>query len=158
MSLDTYRSLDKAGDPFARQYLQQNFEALFGEAIDEFAFYGRLAVGIALLAVITAFAVWIGLRKRLPLRWAWLVPLIALTGYASLKSSVVLELIRLAPDLPQMWTLYFKSWTPLRMVRTSVSGLVVLSALMWGAVVWNNHAGRRPSPWKSLLLPHPQNF
>ena len=143
MSLDTYRSLDEAGDPLARQYLQQNFEALFGEAIDEFAFYGRVAVGIAILAVITAFSVWIWLRKRLPLRWAWLVPLVALTAYASLKSSVVLELIRLAPDLPQMWTLYFKSWTPLRMVRTSVSGLIVLSAVMWAAAQWNKRAGRQ---------------
>ena len=143
MSLDTYRKLEAAGDPAASGYLQSNFEALFTEAIDEFGFYGRLAVGIAVLAVSCAFALWVRLRARLPWRWAWLLPLAGLTVYAALKSAVVLELIRQAPDLPQMWSLYFKSWTPLRMVRTSVSGLVALSAVMWLVAIWRERARRQ---------------
>lgn len=136
MSLDTYRALDAAGDPAARTYLQTHFEALFTEAIDEFTVYGRIAVGIAALAVVGAFALWVRLRTRLPGGWFWLLPLGGLTVYASLKSAVVLELIRQAPELPQMWSLYFKSWTPLRMVRTSVSGLVAVSVLMWALSMW----------------------
>ena len=136
MSLDTYRSLDASDASAARSYLNQHFDVLFAEAIDEFAFYGRIAVGLAVLAVVGVLAIWIRLRTRLPWRWAWLIPLAGLAAYASLKSAVVIELIRMAPDLPQMWSLYFKSWTPLRMVRTSVSGLVVLGAVMWVVAFW----------------------
>lgn len=136
MSLDTYRSLDAAGSPTARSYLHEHFETLFTEAIGEFGFYGRLAVGIAALAIVAAFSSWIFLRRRLPWGWAWLLPLAGLTVYASLKSAVVIELIRQAPDLPQMWSLYFKSATPLRMVRTPVSSLVAFSIAMWAVAIW----------------------
>ena len=146
MSLDTYHRLDAAGDPAAQAYLQTHFEALFAEAIDEFGFYGRLAVGIAVLTVSAAFALWVRLRERLPWRWAWLLPLAGLTAYAALKSAVVLELIRQAPDLPQMWALYFKYWTPLRMVRTSVSGLVALCVVMWGVALWRRRQRAAQSP------------
>lgn len=136
MSLETYRGLEASGAPAARTYLDEHFAALFAEAIDEFTVYGRLAVGFAVLAIVGALAVWIRVRHRLPWRWAWMLPLAGLSAYASLKSAVVLELIRMAPDLPQMWSLYFKSWTPLRMVRTPVSGLVALVIVMWAVAVW----------------------
>lgn len=136
MSLDTYRSLDAAGSLAARSYLHEHFEALFTEAIGEFAFYGRLAVGIATLAMLAAFSSWIFLRRRLPWGWVWLLPLAGLTVYAALKSAVVVELIRQAPDLPQMWSLYFNSATPLRMVRTPVSGLVAFIIAMWTVAIW----------------------
>lgn len=140
MSLDTYHRLDAAGDPAARGYLQTNFEALLTEAIEKFSLYGGLAVGLAALAVIATFVLWLRLRKRLPWHWAWLLPLVGLTAYASVKSAVVLELIRQAPELPQMWSLFFKYWTPLRMVRTSVIGLVVLCFVMWGVAAWRGRA------------------
>lgn len=131
MSLDTYRSLDARGDPSASSYLSMHFDRLFAEAIDEFTFYGQLAVGLAAVVVSGVVWSWFRLRNRLPWRWLWLLPLGGLTAYAALKSAVVLELIRLAPDLPQMWSLYFKSTTPFRMVRTSVGGLIALTIIMW---------------------------
>lgn len=143
MSLDTYRSLDQARDPGARDYLAMHFEALFTEAIGEFAYVGWLAIGTAATVIIAAFASWVRLRNRLPARWFWLLPLAGLTIYASLKSAVVFELIRQAPDLPQMWSLYFKSSTPLRMVRTPVLGLVSLTALLWALAAW--HTRRKTS-------------
>ena len=135
MSLDLYRSLDARRDPAAERYLNEHFGPLFAEAIDEFAFYGRLAVGLAAFVVVGVAWSWIRLRARLPWRWVWLLPLAGLTAYAALKSAVVLELIRQAPDLPQMWSLYFKSTTPIRMVRTPVGGLLALGIVMWAVAI-----------------------
>ena len=146
MSLDNYRSLHAADENAARHYLSENFNALFAEAVDEFALFGRVAVGVAVVVVGGASTLWFRLRHRLPWRWAWLLPLLGLTAYAALKSSVVIELIRLAPEMPQMWPLYFKPTTPLRMVRTPVSGLVALGILMWAVAYWCPLKEKRTRP------------
>lgn len=135
MSLDIYRNLDAQRDPAAGRYLSEHFDRLFAEAVDEFTLVGRLAVGLAAAVVVGVAWSWIRLRGRLPWQWVWLLPLAGLTTYAALKSAVVLELIRLAPDLPQMWSLYFKSTTPIRMVRTPVSGLLALGIVMWAVAL-----------------------
>lgn len=138
--------MERAADPRARSYLESHFDALFAQAIGEFSLFGFAAIGLAALALTGAIASWLRLRRRLPLRWLWLVPVAALGAYAGLKATVVFELIQRAPELPQMWSLYFKPLTPFKMVRTPVSGLVVLTALLWGAAFWQRKRDLRGSP------------
>lgn len=128
MSLETYRSMQAAGDPGAQRYLEAHFPELYAEAIAAFATAGWLAIGASALMVLAIFAAWFHLRRHLPWRWAWLLPIAGFTTYATLKATVVHELIRLAPELTGMWSLYFKTWTPFRMVRTPLLGLLLTAA------------------------------
>lgn len=142
MSLERFRALQAAGDAEANVYLASNFEALFAEAVGEFSMFGALAIGGAVLAVCLAVAVWWFCRRQLPWPWAWWLPLLALAAYAAIKSSVVFQIIDRASELQAMWQLYFKSATPLKMVRTPVLGLLALSTLM-GMTVLLPRRGRR---------------
>ena len=139
MSLDTYRQLQGSDELAAHHYFNTHFDLLFAEAVGQFSAIGWVAIGMAAVMVMVAWGSWVGLRRRLPLVWLWLVPLLGFTLYASIKSIVVYELIQRAPELPQMWALYFKSWTPLSMVRTSMFGLLFTTAALWLAAYW----GRR---------------
>lgn len=143
MSLEIYRSLERAADPKARAYLESHFDVLFAQAIDEFSLFGSAAIALAALALAAAFASWLRLRRDLPLRWLWLLPVVVLGAYAGLKATVVFELIQRAPELPQMWSLYFKPLTPFKMVRTPVTGLLVATASLWGYALWARRRARR---------------
>ncbi len=143
MSLDHYYALREAGDPAVHHYLRDNFEVLFSEAVGRFSVNGWSAVAGAALVVLLAWGCWLRWRRRLPLPWLWLLPLLIFTPYAFLKSSVVMELIRMAPELPQMWELYFKPWTPLKMVRTPVSALLGVMLAMAAAAFWKPAGGLR---------------
>ncbi len=136
MSLDHYHALQRSGDPGARQYLEAHFDQLFPQAIERFASVGWSAIGMSLAAALIAFGCWLRLRHRLPLPWLWLLPLLVLAPYAFIKGAVVYQLIQQAPELPQMWGLYFKQWTPLKMVRTPTLGLLLTTGAMGAAVLY----------------------
>ncbi len=136
MSVDTYHQLKEANDPTSHQYLSNNFNSLFNEATGLFANYGWGAIVLALLVAVFAWGSWWLLRKKIAWGWLWLIPVIGFTIYASIKALVIAQLIIRAPELPQMWELYFRYWMPLKMLRTSVSGLLITTLGMWGLLWW----------------------